>query len=318
MTTERHVIFWLCCVAWQGHITLDNRSVGPRFLLKSLCYRYSVLLTWAACAKPIRLHFFWNISSSIGVHSLSVPTVIFHIVLLKIRWSFSLIWNKLIHTALTQRHTVWIFRVTQWQFSAKASLLISSWYFFRTLKCMYLIKLFEILLSHIWLKVPSQHSGIYLSQYSAPIIPLLQPYFKRPVQLLRHSLSKWWVRWHHLYVEKTGAQACMCRQRDKIIKCVRETCCIQWTQADLMYYKSSPVLCSFPEKHFADTYVLSSLCRGSCSEFCLETARENKSLCLKFSISKCSKMDILFSVVSRESVLAAKRKLLVGSHLRVM
>lgn len=185
MTTERHVIFWLCCVAWQ-----DNRSGGPRFLLKSLCYRCSVLLTWAACTKLIRLHFFWNISSSIGVHSLSVPTVIFHIVLLKIRWSFSLIWKKLIHTALAQRYTVWIYRVTQWQFSAKASLLISSWYFFQTLKCMYLIKLSEILLSHIPLKAPSQHSGIYLSQSSAPIIPLLQPYFKRPVQLLRHSLSQ--------------------------------------------------------------------------------------------------------------------------------
>jgi len=111
----------------------------------------------------------------------------------------------------------------------------------------------------------------------------------------------------------------MCRQHDRIIKWVRETCCIQRTQADLRYCKSSPALCSFLEKHFADTHVLSALCRGSCSELCLETAREHKSLCLKVNISKCSKMDILFSkVVSRERVLAAKGKLLVGSHIRVM
>lgn len=72
------------------------------------------------------------------------------------------------------------------------------------------------------------------------------------------------------------------------------------------------------EKHFADIF-FSALCRGSCLELCLETAREHKSLCSKVNISKCSKMDVLFSeVVSREGLLAAKRKLLVGSHIRVM
>lgn len=86
-----------------------------------------------------------------------------------------------------------------------------------------------------------------------------------------------------------------------------------------MYCKSSPVLCSFLEKHSADICVVFALCRGSCIELCLETAREHKPLCLKVSISKCLGVDILFGeVVSRENVFAAKRTLLAGSHIRVM
>lgn len=64
---------------------------------------------------------------------------------------------------------------------------------------------------------------------------------------------------------------------------------------------------SFLKRHFAHVLVLSALCRGSSSGFCLETVKEHKSLCLKVNISKCSKMHILFlEVMSRERVLAAK------------
>lgn len=55
---------------------------GPRFLLRPCCHRRSVVNL--SCLYYIdQTSFFWNVSSSIRVHSLSVPTVVFHILLLK-------------------------------------------------------------------------------------------------------------------------------------------------------------------------------------------------------------------------------------------
>lgn len=178
---------------------------------------------------------------------------------------------------------------------------------------MYLIKLSEIPLSQIPLKLPSQYSGFYLSQYSTSIFLLLQPYFKRLSTALRQSLSQM-VRWQHLYIENTGPRACMCRQHDRIIKWVRETRCIQWTQADLMYCKSSPALCSLLEKHFADAHVLSALCRGSCSELCLETARKHKSLFKGQYFKVLQNGHFTFSSVKAESIGSKKKTSTRQSH----
>lgn len=103
--------------------------------------------------------FFWNISGSIGVQTFFVPIVIFHILLLKPGKvnEFNLKEINILSTCTEVYHLN--IQSAQRQFSAKASLLISSWYFFQTLNPMYLIKLSKILLSQIPLKPPSQHSG---------------------------------------------------------------------------------------------------------------------------------------------------------------
>lgn len=128
---------------------------GPHFLLRHLA-----LIAWVACTQPISiLFFFWNISGSIRVHSLFVPIVIFHILLLKPGRvnEFNLKEINILSTRTEVYHLN--IQSAQRQFSAKASLLISSWYFFQTLNPVYLIKLSKILLSQIPLKPPSQHSG---------------------------------------------------------------------------------------------------------------------------------------------------------------
>lgn len=143
------------CPSWQGCTTVDSSAgIHPDFLPKHL-----VLIAWVACTQLIRLLFFWNISSSIRVHSLFVPIVIFHILLLKPGRVNELNLKEVnILSTCTEVYSLDI-QSAQWQFGAKASLLISSWYFFQTLNPTYLIKLSKTLLSQIPLKPPSQHSG---------------------------------------------------------------------------------------------------------------------------------------------------------------
>lgn len=286
---------------------------GLHFLL-----RHFVLSAWDACTQLIRLIFFWNISSSIRVHSLFVPKVIFHILLLKPGRvnEFNL---KEVNTLSTCTEVYCLnIQSAQWQFSAKASLLISSWYFFQTLNPTYLIKLSKILLSQIPLKPPSQHSGFtsastqHLSSHYCSHIS--KDKYRSETKLKPNSewddspcVREDWT-WS-LHVQATWQNKQMAQ--GSVLYPVSPG------RTSVLQVKSC--LCKLLEKHFADIRFLFALCRGSCSELCLETAREHKSLCSKVNISKCSKMDILFSeVVSREGVLAAKRKLLVGSHIRVM
>lgn len=143
------------CLSWQGCTRVDSGAgIHPNFLLRHLA-----LIAGVACIQLIRLLFFWNISSSIRVHSLFVPIVIFHTLLLKPGRVNELNLKEVnILSTCTEVYCLDI-QSAQWQLGAKDSLLTSSWYFFQTLNPTYLIKLSKILLSQIPLNPPSQHWG---------------------------------------------------------------------------------------------------------------------------------------------------------------
>lgn len=203
----------------------------------------------------------------------------------------------------------------QWQFVAKASLLFNSWYFFQTLNPMYLIKLSKILLSQILVKTPSQHSG-FTSDSTQHLSFHYCSHISKDKHRSRTKLKPNGEWDDSPCIRLDFKLACAGNMRRS--KWIGEACCIQWIQADPVLQVKS-CLWRLLEKHFAHIRFLSALCRGSCLDLCLESSREDKSLCSKVNISKCSKMDIFFSeVVSMEAALAAKRKLLVGSHIRVM
>lgn len=138
----------------------------PHFLFTSLSDKCSVLSTWVAYTISIRL-FSWNISDSIGLHSLSVPTVVFHILLLK-SGKLSKSNLKELNILSTCFFHVWkhyrdiLAEYSEWHCASsvlKLVWLMSSWYFFQTVNPTHLIKLIEILLSRVPGKPPSWRSG---------------------------------------------------------------------------------------------------------------------------------------------------------------
>ena len=140
--------------------TSNNNKINPLF------DKCSVLSTWVAYTVSIRL-FSWNISDSIGLHSLSVPTVVFHILLLK-SGKLSKSNLKELNILSTCFFHVWkhyrdiLAEYSEWHCASsvlKLVWLMSSWYFFQTVNPTHLIKLSEILLSRVPGKPPSWRSG---------------------------------------------------------------------------------------------------------------------------------------------------------------
>lgn len=157
-------MFWCCSAVCQWHLqhaptdrdALCWTAVQGSPLPPKTCGSHTLSCSYST---DQTFFFFWTISSNIRVNSLFVPIVVFHILLLKpVRANESNL--KEINILSTCKEVCYQnIQNAQWQFGAKASLLISSWYFFQTLNPMYLIKLSKILLSQISLKPPSQHSG---------------------------------------------------------------------------------------------------------------------------------------------------------------